>query len=93
MRLTNLNEMATYNKRGYKAPKEKELDGNYIEENINVEDKDSTTAGVFNSLDETASKTEAFVEKNQKVIFGIVGAVALVVVGHLLYQKFVAQPK
>ena len=93
MRLTNLNEMATYNKRGYKAPKEKELDGNYIEENINVEDKDSTTAGVFNSLDETASKTEAFVEKNQKVIFGIVGAVALVVVGYLLYQKFVAQPK
>lgn len=87
--------MATYNKRGYKAPKEKEekLEGNYIEETINVDEKDSTTAGVFNSLDETASKTEAWVEKNQKLIFGIVGAVAFVVVGYVLYQKFIAGPK
>ncbi len=87
--------MATYNKRGYKAPKEKEekVDNNYIEEPINVEEKDSTTAGVFNSLDATASKTEAWMEKNQKVIFGILGAIALVVVGYLMYQKFVAGPK
>lgn len=87
--------MATYNKRGYKAPKEKEekLDGSHIEENTNVEEKDSTTAGVFNSLDETASKTEAWVEKNQKAIFGLVGAVALIVVGYVAYQKFVAGPK
>lgn len=86
--------MATYNKRGYKAPKPKEekLDNDFIEE-VNVDEKDSTTAGVFNSLDETASKTEEFVEKNQKVIFGIVGAVALLVVGYLLYQKFVVEPK
>lgn len=87
--------MATYNKRGYKTPKEKDekLDGNYIEENINVDEKDSTTAGVFNSLDATASKTEAWVEKNQKAIFGLVGAVALVVVGYVAYHKFVAAPK
>lgn len=87
--------MATYNKRGYKAPKEKDekIDNNYIEEPINVEEKDSTTAGVFNSLDATASKTEAWVEKNQKALFGILGAIALVVVGYLLYQKFVAGPK
>ena len=42
--------MATYNKRGYKAPKEKEekLDTNFIED-VNVDEKDSTTVGVFNS--------------------------------------------
>jgi tetratricopeptide (TPR) repeat protein len=89
--------MATYNKRGYKTPKEKEekstIDGNYIEETPTVEEKDSTTAGVFNTLDETASKTEAWVEKNQKIIFGIVGALALITVGYLMYQKFVAEPK
>ena len=86
--------MATYNKRGYKTPKEKEekLDNNYIE-NVNVDEKDSTTAGVFNSLDATASKTEEWVAKNQKYIFGIVAAIALVTVGYVLYQKFVAQPK
>ncbi|NUY81001.1 tetratricopeptide repeat protein [Flavobacterium sp. MAH-1] len=89
--------MATYNKRGYKSPKEKEekdpaLDGAYIED-VNVEEKDSTTAGVFNTLDETANKTEAWVEKNQKAIFGIVGAIALVTIGYLAYHKFVAGPK
>lgn len=83
--------MATYSKRGYKAPKEKEVkDG--VEEVI-VDEKDSVTAGVFSTLDETASKTEDFVAKNQKFIIGIVGAVALVTIGYLVYQKFVAEPK
>ncbi len=89
--------MATYNKRGYKTPKEKEeksaVDTNYIEDTPNIDEKDSATAGVFNTLDETASKTEAWVEKNQKMIFGIVGAIALITVGYLLYQNFVAEPK
>jgi tetratricopeptide (TPR) repeat protein len=85
--------MATYNKRGYKAPKEKEekLDTNFIED-VNVDEKDSTTAGVFNSLDQTASKTEEWVARNQKYIFGVVTAIAVVTVCYLLYQKFVAQP-
>ena len=87
--------MATFNKRGYKAPKEKEekVDNNYIEDQINVDEKDSATAGVFNSLDTTANKTEEWFEKNQKMIFGILGALALIVVGYLMYQKFVAGPK
>jgi len=86
--------MATFNKRGYKAPKPKEekLDNDFIED-VNVEEKDSTTAGVFNTLDNTASKTEEFVARNQKIIFGVVIAVALVAVGYLLYQKFVVEPK
>ena len=53
--------MATYKKRGYK-PKTKEEEVEHIEDN-------STTAEVFNTLDETASKTEDFVAQNQKYIF------------------------
>jgi tetratricopeptide (TPR) repeat protein len=85
--------MATYNKRGYKAPKEKEEKDTAFLEDVKVDEKDSTTAGVFNSLDQTASKTEEWVAKNQKYIFGIVGAIALVTVGYLLYQKFIVEPK
>lgn len=77
--------MATYNKRGYK-PKTK------VEKEQNIEDG-STTAEVFNTLDQTASKTEAFVEKNQKYIFIIIGIVALVVLGYLGYKEFIAKPK
>jgi tetratricopeptide (TPR) repeat protein len=83
--------MATYSKRGYKAPKERAVDDSA--ENVNVDEKDSTTAGVFSTLDDTASKTEAFVAKNQNLIIGIVGAVALITIGYLGYQKFIAEPK
>lgn len=83
--------MATYNKRGYKPAKEKEV--NEVTEDINVLEKNSTTAEVFSTLDETASKTEDFVAKNQRIIIGFVSAIALVTVGYLAYQKFVAVPK
>ena len=87
--------MATYNKRGYKTPKEKEekVDNNFVEETVNVDEKDSTTAGVFSKLDEGASKTEEWVERNQKYIFGLLAAVALVTIGYLLFNKYVAEPK
>jgi tetratricopeptide (TPR) repeat protein len=84
--------MATYNKRGYKSAKEKEVK-DVTTEDIKVIEKDSTTAGVFSTLDETASKTEDFVAKNQNIIIGVVGAIAVVLVGYLAYQKFVAAPK
>ncbi|WP_445734696.1 tetratricopeptide repeat protein [Mariniflexile sp.] len=77
--------MATYNKKGYK-PKTKE------EKKVDIE-AGSTTAEVFNTLDESASKTEAFVEKNQKYIFVLIGIVAVVVLGYLGYNEFVAKPK
>ncbi len=89
--------MATFNKRGYKAPKEKTEKGvnTNVEdiEQINVDAKDSTTAKAFDTLDETASKAEDFVERNQKAIFGVLAAVALITVGYLMYQKFIAEPK
>lgn len=91
MRFTKFNIMATYNKRGYKAPKEKEVKDTTQE--VIIDEKDSTTAGVFSKLDETASRTEDFVAKNQKIIIGFVTAVALFTVGYLAYQKFIAEPK
>ena len=54
--------MATYNKRGYKSPKpevEKDPAFDTTVEDVNVNESESTTAGVFNTLDETANKTEA----------------------------------
>ena len=86
--------MATYNKRGYKAPKEKEekLDNNFIDD-VNVDAQDSTTTKAFDALDETASRTEDFVAKNQKYILGGLGLIAVLTLGYLLYQRFVAEPK
>jgi len=85
--------MATYNKRGFKSPKEKDvkLDNNFIED-VNVDAKDSATAKAFDALDQTASRTEDFVAKNQKYILGFLTAVAVVTIGYLMYQKFIAGP-
>ncbi|WP_103866581.1 tol-pal system YbgF family protein [Aquimarina sp. I32.4] len=77
--------MATYKKRGYK-PKNKVEEVEQIEEH-------STTAEVFNTLDEGASKTEEWVAANQKYILGTVGLVALIILGYLGFQKFIQEPK
>lgn len=76
--------MATYKKRGYK-PKTK------VEKQVDLEDG-STTAEVFNTLDEGASRTEAWVEKNQKIILGIVGVIAICVLAYLAYEQFIQKP-
>ena len=86
--------MATYIKRGYKAPKPEEAQvENEFEEVEAVDVQDSTTAEVFNTLDEKASRTEEWVAKNQKVILGIVGAIAIGTLGYLLFNRFVVEPK
>ena len=86
--------MATYNKRGYKAPKPEalETEGNEFEE-VTASTGESTTEEVFNTLDETASRTEEWVAKNQKIILGVVGAIALATIGYIMYGKFVSDPK
>jgi tetratricopeptide (TPR) repeat protein len=84
--------MATYNKRGYKAPKpEEEKVKNEFEEVIDK--SDSTTAEVFDTLDKTASKTEDWVAKNQKVLLGVVGAIAIATIGYVLYNKYIVEEK
>ncbi|WP_025741455.1 tetratricopeptide repeat protein [Aquimarina pacifica] len=77
--------MATYKKRGYK-PKNK------VEE-VEVTEENSTTAEVFNTLDEGASKTEEWVAANQKYILGGVAVIAVVILGYLAFQKFIQAPK
>ncbi len=70
--------MATYKKRGNKVKK-----GNQG----NIEDQ-STTAEVFNTLDETASRSEQWVEKNQKIIFtGLIAIAAVIVAAIYLLGK------
>ncbi|PXY44167.1 tetratricopeptide repeat protein [Flavobacterium hydrophilum] len=85
--------MATYNKRGYKTPKEKEVKEVNEEQEVIIDEKDSTTAGVFSKLDETASRTEDWVAKNQKIILGLVAGIAVLTIGYLAYQKFIEAPK
>ena len=85
MNLNNKTTMATYKKRGGK-PSTK------TEKETSIEDG-STTAEVFNTLDESASRTEEWVIKNQKYIFIIVGLAAALVLGYLGFDKFVQEPK
>ena len=81
----NLEYMATYKKRGYKPATKEEKEHDIVDH--------STTAEVFNTLDESASKTEDWVIANQKYIFIIIGIVAAVVLGYLGFKEFIAKPK
>ncbi|MBK5212384.1 MAG: tetratricopeptide repeat protein [Flavobacteriaceae bacterium] len=77
--------MATYNKRGGK-PKTKADKQAQLEDN-------STTAEIFKNLDEGASRTEAWVEKNQKPILGFILVVAVCVLGYFAYDQYIKGPK
>lgn len=77
--------MATYNKRGFK----KKVSSNKAEA---LENK-STTANVFNTLDEGSSKTQQWVEKNQNIILAVVALTSIIVIGFFTYSKFITQPK
>ena len=77
--------MATYKKRGYK-PKNKA-------EGKQMDVKGSTTAEVFSTLDESASKSEQWVSRNQNYILGTIAAIAVVVLGYLAYNQFILEPK
>jgi tetratricopeptide (TPR) repeat protein len=74
--------MATYKKTGSKIK----------DAQNNIEDN-STTAEVFKTLDQTASKSEQFIQKNQNIIFIVLGIVVASILGYLAYQKYVKAPK
>ncbi|MFB0938442.1 MAG: hypothetical protein QMB29_05865, partial [Urechidicola sp.] len=78
--------MATYKKRGSK--KFKNEDG----EAQSAVERNSDTAKVFNTLDETASKTEDWVIKNQRNIFIGLGVVVALILAYQAYTNFVSQP-
>lgn len=82
--------MATYNKRGYKAPKP--VDENGAETEF-VNGQESETAEVFNALDSKAAKIGGWFTRNQKGIFTVIGVLAVAAVGYLGYQHFILEPK
>lgn len=74
--------MATYKKRGGKKERGQ----------AQVETQKSATAEVFETLDTTASKSEQWIEKNNKPLFyGLVG-IAIVILGYLGYNKYIVEP-
>ncbi len=77
--------MATYKKRGFKPKTKAEIQ--------EFDEQESTTAEVFSTLDESASKSEEWVSKNQNYILGIIGVIAVAVLGYLAYGQFVQKPK
>jgi len=77
--------MATYKKRGFK----KKVSSNKAEA---LENK-STTANVFNTLDDGSSKTQKWVQKNQNIILVVVGVISLMVIGFFMYSKLITEPK
>ncbi len=77
--------MATYKKRGFK-PKNKA-------EEQQFDAKESTTAEVFSTLDQSASRSEEWVAKNQNYILGFIGVIAAAVLLYLGYMQFFQKPK
>ncbi|WP_010134115.1 tetratricopeptide repeat protein [Ochrovirga pacifica] len=82
--------MATYQKRGYKKTIEAEEEV-IVDNEGNLEH--STTAEVFNTLDETANKSEKWIENNSKLLFISLIAIVVLIFGYMGYQQFVVAPK
>lgn len=83
--------MATYQRRGSK----KTIETTDVEEVIadnNIE-KTSTTAEVFKTLDESASKSEKWIENNTKPLLIAFGVVIACILGYLAYDNLIATPK
>jgi len=76
--------MATYKKRGYKPKDQKEVQ--------QVEETEYETAEVFNTLEETASKSEQWIEKNSKPLFLALVGVVVIFLAYLGYNNFIVEP-
>ena len=77
--------MATYKKRGAKK--------SVTKPDVSKQEMDSTTAEVFETLDTSASKAEDFVAKYQNIILITIVVLTVGVLGSLLYQSYVVEPK
>ncbi|TXD49039.1 tetratricopeptide repeat protein [Polaribacter sp. IC073] len=75
--------MATYKKK-YKAEGKKEQQ--------QVDESEFETAGVLNTLDETASRSEKWIEKNSKPLFYALVSVVVIFLAYLGYTKYISEP-
>lgn len=73
--------MATYKKKGFKR------------KTNNFDKNQSTTAEVFDTLDQSASSTERIVAKYQNYIIGFVLTVVIILLGYLGYSSLILEPK
>ncbi|MBL4905551.1 MAG: tetratricopeptide repeat protein [Flavobacteriaceae bacterium] len=73
--------MGTYKKKGFKSKNSKDQ-----------LDEQSTTAEVFTTLEESASKSEQWIEKNSKPLFSGLIIVAALILGFLGYNKYIIEP-
>ena len=77
--------MATYKKRGFK--------NKASSSRAEALENKSTTANVFNTLDEGSSQTQQWVERNQNKILGLVAIISIIVIGVFAYSKLIKEPK
>ncbi len=75
--------MATYKKK-YKAQGKKQ--------EAQIDESEFETAGVLNTLDETASKSEQWIEKNSKPLFYSLVIIVGLFLAYLAYNKYVVEP-
>ncbi len=75
--------MATYKKK-YKAEGKKEAN--------QIDESEFETAGVLNTLDETASRSEQWIEKNSKPLFASLVGIVVVFLAFLAYNSYVVEP-
>jgi tetratricopeptide (TPR) repeat protein len=75
--------MATYKKK-YKAEGKKEQQ--------EFDESEFETAGVLNTLEETASKSEQWIEKNSKPLFSSLVAVVVIFLAYLGHTKYISEP-
>ncbi len=76
--------MATYKKRGFK--------NKVSSSKAEALEKKSTTANVFNTLDEGSSQTQQWIERNQNKILGLVVIISIVVISVFAYSKLIKEP-
>ena len=77
--------MPTYKKRGFK--------NKASSSKAEALENKSTTANVFNTLDEGSSQTQQWVERNQNKILGLVAIISIIVIGVFAYSKLIKEPK
>ena len=76
--------MATYKKRGFK--------NKASSSKAQALENKSTTANVFNTLDEGSSQTQQWVERNQNKILSLVAVISIIVIGVFAYSKLIKEP-